>query len=219
MRPVVIVNCKTYPEATGEKAVKLAKLCEEMAELYDMDIRIAVQATDISRVADAVKIPVYAQHVDAAVPGKTTGAVTAHALKKAGASGSLLNHSEHHLTTAQIKDCLLQLKKEKLDAIVCASTVHKLEEYDVYLEPTMFVIEPPELIAGEVSVSVVRPDVVGSAVHATRRMLLVGAGVKDYNDLSVALHLGARGVLLSSHIVLAKDQRKALQKLLTARAR
>jgi triosephosphate isomerase len=219
MRPVIIVNCKTYPEATGDRAVKLAKLCEELGKQYDMDLRIAVQATDISRVADAVGIPVYAQHVDWAVPGKNTGAVTAHAIKKAGAAGSLLNHSEHHLTTAQIKDAILQLKKEKLESIVCADTVHKLEEFDVYLDPTFFVIEPPALIAGEVSVSVARPDVVGSAVHATRRMLIVGAGVKDFNDLSVAVHLGARGVLLSSHIVLAKDQRKAIQKLLTARVR
>jgi triosephosphate isomerase len=219
MQPVVIINFKTYPEATGEKAVKLAKLCEEVASEQGVDIRVAVQATDLFRVADAVSIPVYAQHVDSASPGKTTGWLTAHAIKKAGGAGSLLNHSEHHLTTVQIKDAILQLKKEKLEAIVCAETVHRLEEFDTYLEPTLFAIEPPQLIGGDVSVSVARPDIVGNAVHATRRMLLVGAGIKDYNDLSIALHMGAKGVLLSSHIVLAKEQRKALLKLLTGRAR
>jgi len=215
-KPVVIVNCKTYPEATGGKAVRLAKLCEAMARAHNIDIRIAVQTTDIAAVAKAVKIPVYAQHVDAAEPGKTTGWTTAFALKKAGAAGTLLNHAEHRISTQTICETTPYLRKARLSIVVIAENLDRLFEFGS-IDADYFCVEPPELIGGEVSVSVARPDVIENAVRAARKPLLMGAGIKDYNDFSIALRLGAKGVLLSSGIVLASDQRKALLRLLTVR--
>jgi triosephosphate isomerase (TIM) len=219
MRPIVIVNFKTYPQATGEKAVKLAQLCADVAKTHRVDMRVAVQMTDIALVAKAVDIPVYAQHTDAVAPGKTTGWVTAQALKAAGASGTLLNHAEHRTSTQNIRFTTPYLRKAKLDIVVIAESLHKLQEFEQHVDADLFVIEPPELIAGEVSVSMARPDIVGHAVHSTKKPLLVGAGVRDYEDLSMALELGAKGVMLASHIVPVRDQRRALLKLLTARGR
>lgn len=199
--------------------VKLAKLCQELGKEHDIDMRIAVQATDIAAVSQAVDIPVYAQHVDPVDAGKTTGWVTAQAIKAAGAKGTLLNHAERRVSTQSIKATIHYLKKLHLDAVVCAEDLHRLHELDRHVEPTLFVVEPPELIAGDVSIAVARPDIVGNAVHATHKPLLVGAGIKDHNDFSIALEMGAKGVLLSSHILLAKDQRKALMRLLTRRGR
>jgi triosephosphate isomerase len=216
MRPIVIINYKTYKQGTGEHAVKLAKVCEQVAKEHGIDMRIAVQATDIALVSRAVDIPVYAQHVDPLDPGKTTGWLTAHAIKAAGASGCLLNHSEHRMSTADITAATARLAKEHMEAIVCAENLQRLHELS-HVDATLFVIEPPELIAGEVSVSVARPDIVASAVHATRKPLLIGAGVKEYNDMVIAQEMGARGALLSSHVLLAKDHRRALLKLLTRR--
>jgi triosephosphate isomerase len=218
-QPIIIVNCKTYPEASGRKAVELAKLCEEMGKQFNFDIRIAVQLTDLQQAASAVSIPVYAQHVDASVAGKSTGWTTAHSIKLAGAAGTLLNHAERPISLQSIRATIGQLKKEHLQTVVCANDLSQLAELDKHAEATLFAIEPPELIGGDVSVAVASPDVVGNAVHATRKPLLVGAGVKDYNDLRIALDMGARGVLLSSGIVLAKDWRKAFLKLLTPHGR
>jgi triosephosphate isomerase (TIM) len=217
VKPIIIINCKTYPQATGIKAVQLAKLCEEMAQRFDLDIRIAVQVADLQAVANAVSIPVYAQHADAVGPGKTTGWITAHSIKLAGGAGALLNHAERPLSTQSIKATIAYLKKEHLHAIVCAESVKRLEELSMHADATLFAIEPPELIGGDVSVAIARPDIVGNAVQASPKPLLIGAGIKDHNDFSIALQMGAKGVLLSSGIVLAKDWRKAFLKLLTAR--
>lgn len=219
MRPIVIVNFKTYLQATGERAVRLAKLCEEVGKEYHVDMRVAVQASDVSAVVAAVSIPVYAQHVDAVEPGKTTGWVTAQALKAAGAAGTLLNHAEHRTSTQNIRLTTPYLRKEKFEIIVIAEDLHRLAEFERHVDADLFCIEPPELIGGDVSVSVARPDIVGNAVHATAKPLLIGAGIKDYTDLSIALSMGARGVLLSSGVVLARDQKKALLKLLTPHGR
>lgn len=219
MRPIVIVNFKTYPQATGERAVKLARFCEQMGKEHHVDIRVAVQTTDIAPVAAAVDIPVYAQHVDIAEPGRSTGWVTAQALKSAGAAGTLLNHAEHRISTQAIRNTTPHLRKLKLGIIAIAKDLRQLEEFDAHVDADLLCIEPPELIAGEVSVAVARPDIVADAVHATRRPLLIGAGIKDHTDFSIALELGAKGVLLSSHVILARDQHKALNRLLSARAR
>jgi triosephosphate isomerase len=217
-RPIIIVNCKTYPQATGKNAVRLAKLCETAAGKYNADIRIAVQATDISLVAKSVGIPVYAQHVDPASPGQSTGWITAHAIKAAGARGSLVNHAEHRLDNTTIAASVDALRREQLDAIVCAESVQRLQEIDAAAAGAMMLcVEPPELIGGDISVSVARPEIVTHAVGATKRPLLIGAGIKTGEDLAIALRLGAKGVLLASGIVLAKDQAAALKNLLAER--
>jgi triosephosphate isomerase len=214
MPPVVIVNCKTYPEATGENAVRLAKVCDELARRYHADVRICVQATDLAIVAKAVRIPVYAQHVDPVESGKSTGWVTARAVRLAGGKGSLLNHAEHRMTTREILHAAELLRKEGLEVVVCAENVQRLKELDAQLQPTFFAVEPPELIGGDVSVALAQPSVVLGAVRATRTPLLIGAGVKDNRDLTLASLMGASGVLLSSGIVTARDQRQALIALL-----
>jgi triosephosphate isomerase (TIM) len=197
--------------------VRLAKLCEEMGKQYRVDVRVAVQFTDLAAVATAVSIPVYAQHVDPVDSGKTTGWVTAQALKAAGAAGTLLNHAERRISTQGIKMTTPHLRKAKLEIVAIAEDLHQLREFEKHVDADILCIEPPELIGGEVSVSVARPDIVGTAVHATKRPLLIGAGIRDHNDFTIALELGARGVLLSSHVVTARDQRKALRRLLSPR--
>ncbi|MDD9953006.1 MAG: triose-phosphate isomerase [Candidatus Woesearchaeota archaeon] len=213
MKPVIIINFKTYPAATGKQAVKLAALCEQMGRDFDVDVRVAVQATDIYHVAEAVSIPVYAQHVDPVEAGKTTGWTTVGAIKAAGASGSLVNHAEHQLDTAHIKVAVAQLRKAKLDACVCAESIERLHELND-VKPTFLCVEPPELIGGDVSVSVANPEIIKHAVHAAQYPLLVGAGVKKHKDVDIALELGAQGVLLASGIVCAKHWEKAFKKLL-----
>jgi len=218
-KPVVIINTKTYPQGTGERAVRLAEFCEAAARGFD--IRIAVQATDIGAVAKAVRIPVYAQHCDPVAPGKTTGWITAKALKAAGAKGALLNHAERRIPTIEIVAAAKALRKERLAVIVCAESIARLHEIDGALSRAgtradYLAVEPPELIGGDVSVSVAQPDVVIRAVQATRAPVLVGAGVRSHADLEIALEYGAAGVLLSKGIVTAPHQERALRRLLTA---
>ena len=212
--PSLIVNFKTYRQGTGKAAVRLAKACERVARQTKTTIAVAVQASDIFRVAKAVSIPVFCQHIDNISYGSNTGHILAEAVREAGAAGSLLNHSERHLPLDLIGE-IIRANKRKLCIIACAPTA-EIAGYIAHFSPHAIAVEPPELIGGDVSVSVAQPDVVIRAVQATRAPVLVGAGVRSHADLEIALEYGAAGVLLSKGIVTAPHQERALRRLLTA---
>ena len=100
---LIVLNFKTYREATGDNALRLAEICEDVSKEYSVKIIAAPQVADIHAISEAVKIPVYAQHIDGVGYGGFTGHVTAASLKAAGASGSLINHSERRLKLADIE--------------------------------------------------------------------------------------------------------------------
>jgi triosephosphate isomerase len=58
--PIIIVNYKTYAEATGKKALKLSKIAEKVSEETGVNIGVAPQFTDIAPIANTVSIPVFA---------------------------------------------------------------------------------------------------------------------------------------------------------------
>ena len=58
MKPIIIINFKTVENTIGEKALKLAKICEDVANKTKTEILIAPQIADIYRIARSVKIKV-----------------------------------------------------------------------------------------------------------------------------------------------------------------
>jgi triosephosphate isomerase len=62
--PVIVLNFKTYREASGERGLALAKMCDEVAQETGKSIVIAPQQIDVSQIAKEVSIPVLAQHID-----------------------------------------------------------------------------------------------------------------------------------------------------------
>ena len=214
MKPIVIVNFKTYPESTGSKAVGLANALEEAASGFDVEFGIAVQSLDLREVCKAVNIPVYAQHIDPAGLGKFTGAVAPAAVKAAGAVGSLLNHSECRVERGKIKETIAIAKKIGLRVMLCAKDLEEAKELLSY-SPDYIAIEPPELIGGKVSVSTARPELIAEAARVIGKRLIVGAGIKNSKDFSTALRLGAKGILLASDIDKAADPKQELKELLS----
>jgi len=212
-KPVIIINCKTYPEATGEKAEILARVCEAVAQESRADIRIAVQAADLYRVSKAVSIPVYAEHVDPIDPGRNTGYILPEDVKAEGAVGTLLNHSEHRLAPAVLEQTVREAKTAGLRVVVCAETPEEGETL-ARLEPEFVAVEPPALIGGTVSVSTAEPELITAAVAEISVPVLVGAGVHTGADVKIALELGAAGVLVASGVVKAEDQEAALRALI-----
>lgn len=207
--PIIIVNFKAYAEATGLKAVELAKKTERVNKETGVNIAVAPQPADIYRVAQAVEIPVFAQHVDPINSGAFTGQVTVDSVKDAGAVGTLINHSERQLKLADI-DAVVRLVKEKnLISCVCTSTP-AISAAVAYLHPDIISIEPPELIGTGVAVSKAQPEAVTNTIRLVRKVndhavILCGAGISHGEDVSTALKLGSQGVLVASGIVKAKD--------------
>lgn len=216
---LIVLNFKTYRESTGEAAVRLAEICEDVSRQYSVEIVIAAQAADIHAICQAVKIPVFAQHVDGVGFGGFTGHVTATSLKEAGARGTLINHSERRLRLAEIEASLSACKSLGLSTIVCTNNVATTRAAAA-LEPDFVAVEPPELIGSGIPVSKADPDVVRESVRAVKNIapqvrVLCGAGISRGEDLSAALELGSEGVLLASGIIKARDPGKALEDLVT----
>ena len=216
MKPVLLINLKTYAEATGTNALKLAAMADAFAG-GGVEIILAVQAADIRMVSERAKVAVFSQHVDPVKFGSNTGWLLPEAAKAAGASGTLLNHSERRMDAATIKKCLARCREAGLRTVVCAETPQKAEEL-ASLKPDYIAIEPPELIGGDISVSKARPEVITEAVERVKAvapiLVLCGAGVKDGEDVRRALELGAKGILVASGVVKAAKPREAIKNLL-----
>lgn len=217
--PAIVLNVKTYSEATGVKAVELGRLMEKLARQADVSMAIAVQASDIAWCAKELHIPVYAQHIDPIKPGSSTGWTLPEAVKSAGAVGTLINHSEHRLILADIDTCIQRANDVGLDSLVCTNNVATSKAVATF-SPSMIAVEPPELIGGDISVTTADPGIVSNTVKAVQTVnksvkILCGAGVKNGKDVAKALELGADGVLLASGVVKAKNKEETIRDLLS----
>jgi triosephosphate isomerase len=212
-KPVFVVNCKAYENASGEALIALAKELASVAQLRGVQLILAVPATEIRAVAAAVSIPVFAQHVDAVNTGAHTGYLPANFLVDAGASGTLLNHSEHRIEH-DLAAHVTAARRAGLRVIVCArdaTEVKILRNLDV----EYIAVEPPELIGGDISIATARPELISASVKHCSDCLLVGAGIKTREDVEKAMELGAKGVLIASGIVRAQKPKDALLALAT----
>jgi len=213
-RPMIVLNEKAYLESAGAQGLRLAQICEQVAAEEEVSIVICPQQVDLAKVAAAVQIPCFAQHVDAVEPGSQTGFVTLESLKGAGAAGTLVNHSEHRLKIAEIDAIVTKSASLNLLTIVCTNNL-AVSRAVAELKPYAIAVEPPELIGSGRAVSKVDPAIVADTVKAVKRVandcvVLCGAGVTNGEDVRAALELGAEGVLLASGVVKAKDQKAAL---------
>jgi len=218
--PIIIVNFKTYSEATGRKAVELAKKAEKASNETCVFIGVAPQFADIAVVAKAVGIPVFAQHIDPIKPGSYTGHVLAESMKEAGAVGTLINHSERQLKLSDISEVIGLARKNGLISVVCANNPN-ISVAVATLKPDIIAIEPPELIGTGIPVSKAKPEVVTDTIKLVRKVnptvtILCGAGISRGDDVAVALKLGTQGVLVASGIVKAKDQYRVLREFAKA---
>lgn len=212
--PLILINFKTYAEATGKKAIELAKMVEKVSVETGVCLSVAPQFADIAPVAEAVSVPVFAQHIDSIMPGNFTGHVLAESVKENGARGTLINHSERRLKLADIDFAVARARELGLVSVVCTNNP-SVGASAATLQPDMLAIEPPELIGTGISVSKAKPEVVTDTVKLVRNVnkkvtILCGAGITVGEDVAAALRLGTEGVLVASGVVKAKAPEKVL---------
>jgi triosephosphate isomerase (TIM) len=211
------VNFKTYIEATGKRGVELAKIADRVSRDSGVTIAVAPQFTDLKTVTEAVEIPVFSQHIDPIKPGAYTGHILAEAVKAAGVSGTILNHSEKRIKISDIEEVLSLARFSDLATLVCTDTPG-VSAAVASLSPDIIAIEPPDLIGTGVAVSKARPELITNAIKRIRSVnnsvdILCGAGVSTAEDVGKALELGTRGVLVSSSIVKGTNQGQLLENM------
>lgn len=206
-KPIVIINFKTYKQ--GKAAIKLAKDIEKV----DKKAIIGVQDSDIEEIAIKTKLKVFSQHVDPFKPGRHTGYVIPEAVKKDGAIGTFLNHSEHKLDFKVLKETIKRCKGIGLKTAVFAASLNEAKKIKK-LKPNYLIIEPPELVGGKISVSKAKPNLIKNIAKKLKRQFIVGAGIHSREDVKIAMKLGASGIAASSAIIKAKNPEKKLRELL-----
>ena len=208
----VLVNLKAY----DVDPVAVAEAAATVAEEHDARIAVAPQAAHLERVA-ATGVETWAQHVSPVDHGSHTGTTLAEAATDAGATGTLINHSENRLRLANVDGSLRAAERAGLSTVVCANNPRQ-SGAAAALGPDAVAVEPPALIGGDVSVATADPAIVEDSVAAVDAVdddvaTYCGAGVSDGSDVDAAGDLGAEGVLLASAVAKAEDPRAALKDL------
>jgi triosephosphate isomerase len=203
-----IINCKNYEEIAGDKIIKFVKIVEKISKKYKIKIAVAPPQHLIGSVSKS-SVPILSQHVDVSKVGSTTGFVVPELLKKSGVSGSLINHSEHRISSKEISLLVSKLRDLKMISVLCVKDVAEAKKY-AKLNPNYIAIEPPELIGSGKAVSKEKPDLIIKAVNAVKHSknktkLLCGAGIVSGEDVSKASELGSKGILVASGIIKAKN--------------
>jgi len=206
---MIVVNLKAYSNAVGEKSEDVMEACRRASEVTGKRVVVAPQPEDLLRAED---VEVFAQHVDGVNPGSHTGSVLARGLKEAGATGTLINHSERRLQDRDIEASVNAAKSLGLETIVCAQSPDDCEKYSRF-DPDYIAFEPPELIGGDNPVSEAKPGLIQEAVERTEADVLTGAGIKSKKDVEKSIELGCEGVLVASGVVKANDKYAEVKEL------
>ena len=214
-----VINCKNYEEISGDKIKKFIKIAEQVSKKYKIKIAISPPQHLIGLVANS-SITVLAQHIDNSKVGSTTGFIIPELLKKSKVKGSLINHSEHRISSKEIEKLVLKLKELKMISIVCVKDVAEVKKY-LKINPDFIAIEPPELIGSGKAISTEKPDLIQKAASIVndsknKTKLLCGAGIVSGEDVAKSIELGSKGILVASGIIKAKNWNKIISEFAKA---
>ena len=214
-----IINCKNYEEIAGDKIIKFVNTVEVISRKHKIKIAIAPPQHLIGVVSKS-SVPIFSQHVDVSPIGSTTGFVVPELLKKSDVKGSLINHSEHRISSKDIEKLITKLRQLKMTSVLCVKDVGEAKKYAKF-NPDYIAIEPPELIGSGKAVSKEKPELITNAANAVKTSknktkLLCGAGIVSGDDVSAALSLGSQGILVASGIIKAKNWSKIIEEFVKA---
>jgi triosephosphate isomerase len=215
---MIFLNFKTYESGTGEKALIMSKMIEEVSHSSGVKIIPVVQASDIEAIARSLTVEVWAQKVDAVTFGAHTGSILPESVVEDGAIGTVLNHSEGRFPDFDsLSKAHDRAKEVGLKTLIFTKDLEELERV-TSLNPDYISYEPPALIGSkDISVATAEPEIIAHASEISKKSgipLVVGAGVHSSVDVKKCLELGAVGVAVASDVMNAIDPRKELLDLI-----
>lgn len=210
----ILVNLKAY----SCDALTISHGAQAVTESSGERVAVAPQTAQLRAVSET-GVETWAQHISGNTYGSHTGSTLGASVAEAGATGTLLNHSECRLRLATIDAAITRAHAAGLSVIVCANNPEQIAAVTA-LGPEYVAVEPPELIGSGTPVSQADPDIVRDAVKAAESVdesvdVLCGAGISTGVDVAAARELGADGVLLASGVAKAPDPEQVLNDLVS----
>ncbi len=211
---MILVNFKVYEESFGDGAMKLAKICRKVAEKSGVMILPVVTPFDADRIKKEAGTEVLIQTVEGSRKGAFTGSISTVQAQALGVWGSLLNHSERRMPPGTIRSILKSWPKNFV-SVVCLQTLGQCEGWAKNIKPDYIAYEPRELIGSKTkSVATEKAEVIKKIVKKYSKIpVLVGAGIHSVEDVRISLDCGAKGILVASDVVKAKNPEKELTEL------
>ena len=202
----------------GDSVLNLALAADRASEKYGIDIIFTCPYADIRRVCESTEnIHVVSPHIDPLCVGRGLADVLPESVKAAGAQGVMLNHCEKRLTFSCLEKTVARAKQVGLFTIICADSIAEIKAV-AHLSPDIIIAEPDELIGtgngGDVSY-------VPKAVQAVREInenifVLVGAGIRNGQDVYDVISAGCDASGTSSGIINAPDTEKMVDEMISA---
>lgn len=214
--PFLIVNPKAY--LGGAETLRLARLTDELAASFGVDVLFTAQHVDLRMVAEnTTRLCVTAQHMDPIVPGRGMGLILPESLVEAGARAVVLNHAEHPLPLGVLDATMTRAREVGLATVVCADSDAQCRAIAT-MGPEVMICEPTSAIgSGQMEA--------GDYVERTTRivkevdpsiLVIQAAGVSGAADITRVLDQGADGSGGTSGIVRHPDWRQVLTEMFTA---
>ena len=204
---MIVINFKNYK--AGKSVLELAK---KIGKSLPKAI-VALPDLNIKEISEKTNLTVYGQHVESKEGKRNTGFILPESMKKSGAKGSLLNHSEHKISIKEIKETIKECKKLHLKLIVCASSLRESKEIKK-LKPFAIAFEDAKLIGTGKSITKYNPESIKKFVSLLKNTSIIplcGAGINSVEDYHESLKLGCKGVLIASAIANSKNPEKFLK--------
>lgn len=214
--PFFEIGPKTFLDRAA--LLEIADAASAAAARYDIDVIITPPALDIETVKQAAPgLWIFAQAMDTAQAGTSTGAIVPEALAAVGADGVMLNHAERPLNDHELSAAIWRAREAGMLTLVCAEDVRQATRYAA-LGPNLILLEPHDLIGtsngGE------RPEIAGAnaAVASIDPAALVmhSGGVRDEHEVQAIIAQGAAGTGCTTAIVRATDRRETTTRMIRA---
>ena len=202
----------------GKEVLALAKHADIISKQYNVQIIFTPQYVDIPLLASETEnLLIFAQHMDSIVVGRGVGSVLPEAIKAAGASGVMLNHTEKPISLPEIERTIKRADDVGLASMVCADTLENVAAIARFA-PNILLAEPPELIGTgkrEADDQLVIPKIneIVWKINPEIRVLH-GAGISNGQDVYDIVALGAQGTGSTSGIIKAPDPFQMVEEMI-----
>ena len=211
---MIFLNFKTYESGTGDTALAMSAIAEEVSHASGVKIIPVVQVADIREVVSSVSIEVWSQKIDPVTFGAHTGSVLPESVLEDGARGTFLNHSENRFADFEtLKKAHDRAREVGLKTLIFAKDIEELEKV-ASLKPDYISYEPPALIGSkDKSVATAEPEIIAEAAIISKKIgipLIVGAGVHSEDDVRICVELGAVGIAVASDVMMADNPKQEL---------
>lgn len=214
--PFFEIGPKTF--LTRRELLEVALAAARAGQRHQVDVILTPPALDIEIVkAAAPDLWIFAQTVDTARPGRSTGAITPEALRAAGADGVMLNHAERPLPNDRIHLALNRAAEAGLRTMICVDGLHEAQLFARH-HPDIILAEPHRLIGTAHDNERPWIPVINDAVASTspRTLVLHAGGVSNATDVTRLIAQGAAGTGCTTAIVAASDRANAVETMIRA---